>query len=92
MLWLLLLPLKLMIGLLLLPFILLRVVVKLLATLILLPIVLALAAVGVLIGGLGLMLGGLAFSFALLLPLLPFAIIALFVWAIVKVAAHPVAI
>jgi hypothetical protein len=45
-----------------------------------------------LIGGLGLMLGGLAFSFVLLLPLLPFAIIALFVWAIVKVAAHPVAI
>jgi hypothetical protein len=92
MLWLLLLPLKLMLGVVLLPFIVLRVIFKLLATLILLPIVLALAAAGVVIGGLALLVGGLAFSFAILLPVLPFAIVALLVWAIVKVAAHPVTI
>jgi len=84
MLCLLLLPFHLILGLLFLPFILLRAVFKLLAAMILLPIVLAVAFVGLLIGG-------LAISFAVLLPLLPFALLALFIWAIVKLVAHPAA-
>jgi len=84
MLCLLLLPFQLMFGLLFLPFLLLRAVLKLLTALILLPIVLAVAVAG-------LVIAGLAFSFAVLLPLLPFAAAALVIWAIVKLAAHPAA-
>jgi hypothetical protein len=75
----------LVVGLLWFPFVLLRLVLKLIATLILLPVVLVLTIVGLLIGG-------LAFSLGLLLPLAPFALLVLFAWALVRLCRprlHP---
>ena len=81
MLCLLLLPFHLLFGLFLLPFVVLRAAFKLLAAIVLLPIVLAFAGAAVLVGA-------LAFSLAVLVPLLPLAVLALVIWGIVKLA-HP---
>jgi len=64
-----------------LPFLLLRAVIKLTFLLVLAPII-AIVAVG------ALLVAGLAVFFALLLPLLPFALVGLFIWAIVR-ASRP---
>jgi hypothetical protein len=79
--WLLFLPIKLAFcmtfGILLLPFLLLRMAIKAMVALVLLPFVLVIAAVGV-------FFAILAFSVALLVPLLPLALVACGVWAIVR--------
>jgi hypothetical protein len=78
---LLLLPLKLafwlVFGIFLLPFLLLRLALKVLMAVIVLPFVLVFAFVGVL-------LACLALAFALLAPLLPFAVIALLIYALMR--------
>src|SRR5438034_11692034 len=82
MLWLLTLPFKLVLGLFLLPFLILRIVLKVLVAIVLLPIVLV-------VGFLFVVLGGLALVFAVLAPLVPFILLALLVAAIVKLASRP---
>lgn len=78
--WLLTLPLKLafgvIFGILLLPFFLLRVAIKLMVALLVLPIVLVFGSIGILFAVIGL-------CFALLIPLLPLAFVAFCVWALV---------
>jgi hypothetical protein len=69
-------------ALLFLPFLLLRFVVKTTVFLILLPIVL-------LVGAIVLVATLFAVSLAVLVPLLPFAFVALCVWAIVRLASRP---
>jgi hypothetical protein len=64
-----------------LPFLLLRAVIKLALLAFLAPLI-ALVTVG------ALLIGGFAIFFALLLPLLPFAVVGLIVWAIVR-ASRP---
>jgi len=64
-----------------LPFLLLRAVIKLTFLLVLAPII-AIVGVG------ALLLAAVAIFFALLLPLLPFALVGLFIWAIVR-ASRP---
>ena len=68
--------------LLLVPFLLLRVVIKTAVLLVALPFVL------LAVGG-ALLVACVAVLFALLIPLLPFAFVALCVWAIVRVASRP---
>jgi hypothetical protein len=89
MLSLLLLPIKLAVllvmGLLFLPFLLLRLVFKAVFALLLLPFVLLFVAGGVL-------LAVLALSFAVLLPLLPFAFIAFCVWLMMRPRIHHAAL
>ena len=75
------LPFKLVFGLLLLPFLVLRTLLKVLAATIVLPIVL-------LVGFLALVIGGFAFVLAILAPLVPLALVALLLVAIVKLARH----
>jgi len=68
-------------ALLFLPFLLLRAVIKLTLLLVLAPII-AIVTVG------ALLLAGFALFLVLLLPLLPFALVGLFIWAIVR-ASRP---
>ena len=92
MLWLLTLPFRIFFGvlfgllllpftLLFLPFLLVRAVIKLSLLLVLAPIV-AIVTVG------ALLLAGFALFFVVLIPLLPFALVGLFIWAIVR-ASRP---
>jgi hypothetical protein len=69
-------------ALLFLPFLLLRVLVKSAVMLVVVPIAL-------LVGGLVIVVGLFALSFAVLVPLLPIAFLAICVWAIVRLAARP---
>jgi hypothetical protein len=84
--WLLLLPFRLVFGLLfgilLLPFFLLRAAVKFAAALILIPVVVALLLVALIVGGIG-------FGLVMLVPVLPLAVLALFLWAISRLFARP---
>src|SRR5712692_3364308 len=77
MLCLLLLPVHLALALLWLPFLALKLVFRFLAMLIVLPIVL-------LVGALAAVIGGLAFFFAVLIPLAPFLIVALLIYALTR--------
>ena len=69
-------------GLLLIPFLLLRIVFKFLVFLVALPFVL------LMIGG-GLLLAFLAVVCVLLIPLMPIAFLAFCIWAIVRAASRP---
>jgi hypothetical protein len=84
--WLLLLPFRLVFGLLfgilLLPFFLLRAAVKVAAALILFPVVFALLLVALIVGGIGLWL-------VMLVPVLPLAVLAFFLWTISRLFARP---
>ncbi|MET0214836.1 MAG: hypothetical protein ABW292_17625 [Vicinamibacterales bacterium] len=84
--WLLLLPFRLVFGLLfgilLLPFFLLRAAVKVAAVLILFPVVFALLLVALIVGGIG-------FWLVMLVPVLPLAVLALFIWTISRLFARP---
>jgi hypothetical protein len=84
--WLLLLPFRLVFGLLfgilLLPFFLLRAAVKVAAALILFPVVFALLLVALIVGGIG-------FWLVMLVPVLPLAVLALFLWTISRLFARP---
>jgi hypothetical protein len=84
--WLLLLPFRLVFGLLfgilVLPFFLLRAAVKVAAALILLPVVFALLLVALIVGGIG-------FWLVMLVPVLPLAVLALFLWAISRLFTRP---
>ena len=84
--WLLLLPFRLVFGLLfgilLLPFFLLRAAVKVAAALILFPVVFALLLVALIIGGIG-------FWLVMLVPVLPLAVLALFLWTVSRLFARP---
>ena len=84
--WLLLLPFRLVFGLLfgilLLPFFLLRAAVKVAAALILFPVVFALLLVALIVGGIG-------FWLVMLVPVLPLAVLALFLWTISGLFARP---
>lgn len=84
--WLLLLPFRLVFGLLfgilLLPFFLLRAAVKVAAALILFPVVFALLLVALIVGGIG-------FWLVMLVPVLPIAVLALFLWTISRLFARP---
>jgi len=76
------LPIHLALGVLFLPFLLLRILIKVLVALIMIPIALLTAAVSV---GVGLLIVGLLLA----IPLTPFLLIALFVWAIVRLTSRP---
>jgi hypothetical protein len=84
--WLLLLPFRLVFGLLfgilLLPFFLLRAAVKVAAALILFPVVFALLMVALIVGGIG-------FWLVMLVPVLPLAVLALFLWTVSRLFARP---
>jgi hypothetical protein len=84
--WLLLLPFRLVFGLLfgilLLPFFLLRAAVKVAAALILFPVVFAFLLVALIVGGIG-------FWLVMLVPVLPLAVLALFLWTISRLFARP---
>jgi hypothetical protein len=84
--WLLLLPFRLVFGLLfgilLLPFLLLRAAVKVAAALILFPVVFALLLVALIVGGIG-------FWLVMLVPVLPLAVLALFFWTLSRLFARP---
>ena len=84
--WLLLLPFRLVVGLLfgilLLPFFLLRAAVKVAAALILFPVVFALLLVALIVGGIG-------FWLVMLVPVLPLAVLALFLWTVSRLFARP---
>jgi hypothetical protein len=67
-------------GLLMLPFLLLRVVFKVFALVLFLPLVLLLCVVG-------LVVAGVAVTAALLVPLIPFALAALLLWLILRAAS-----
>ena len=69
-------------ALVLLPFFLLRVLVKAVVGLVVLPFALLVAAAGILFAV-------IAVALALLVPLLPFALIALGIWALVHLASRP---
>jgi hypothetical protein len=85
--WLLFLPIKLAFcltfGILLLPFLLLRIAIKTIVALALLPLVLAIA-------GAGIVVAVLAFSFAVLVPLLPLVLVACCVWAVIRLVSPSV--
>jgi hypothetical protein len=84
--WLLLLPFRLVFGLLfgilLLPFFLLRAAVKVAAALILFPVIFALLLVALIVGGIG-------FWLVMLVPVLPLAVLALFLWTVSRLFARP---
>jgi hypothetical protein len=84
--WLLLLPFRLVFGLLfgilLLPFFLLRAAVKVAAALILFPVVFALLLVALIVRGIG-------FWLVMLVPVLPLAVLALFLWTVSRLFARP---
>ncbi len=84
--WLLLLPFRLVFGLLfgilLLPFFLLRAAVKVAAALILFPVVFALLLVALIVGGIG-------FWLVMLVQVLPLAVLALFLWTVSRLFARP---
>jgi hypothetical protein len=84
--WLLLLPFRvvfgLLFGILLLPLFLLRAAVKVAAALILFPVVFALLLVALIVGGIG-------FWLVMLVPVLPLAVLALFLWTISRLFARP---
>ena len=84
--WLLLLPFRLVFGLLfgilLLPFFLLRAAVKVVAALILFPVVFALLLVALIVGGIG-------FWLVMLVPVLPLVVLALFLWTASRLFARP---
>jgi hypothetical protein len=69
-------------GILLLPFFLLRAAVKFAAALVLLPVVFALLLVALIVGGIG-------FWLVMLVPVLPLAVLALFLGAISRLFARP---
>jgi hypothetical protein len=69
-------------ALLLLPFLILRFVVKAAVALVVLPFVLF-------IGAIVCVALAIAFSLAILVPLLPFALLAFLVWALVRAASRP---
>ena len=71
-------------ALLLLPFLILRFVIKAAVAVVLLPLVLFIAAIVC-------VALAVAFSLALLAPLLPFALAALFIWVVVRAASRPAA-
>ena len=66
-----------------LPFLLLRILIKTTVALVMLPFVL-------LIAGIGLAFAAFAVSLAVLIPLAPFAFVALFIWAVVRATSRPV--
>ncbi|HEY2153893.1 MAG TPA: hypothetical protein VGH34_24020 [Vicinamibacterales bacterium] len=66
-----------------LPFLILRILIKATVALVMLPFVL-------LIGGIGLAVAAFAVSLAILIPLTPFFLIALFVWALIRMTSRPV--
>jgi len=84
--WLLLLPFRLVFGLLfgilLLPLIILRGAVKVAAALIFFPVVLALLLVALIVGGIG-------FWLVMLVPVVPLAVLALLLWAVSRLFARP---
>jgi hypothetical protein len=84
--WLLLLPFRvvfgLLFGILLLPLFLLRAAVKVAAALMLFPVVFALLLVALIVGGIG-------FWLVMLVPVLPLAVLALFLWTISRLFARP---
>jgi hypothetical protein len=75
-------PLHLALGVLFLPFLLIRVLIKGLIALIMIPIALLTAVLSV---GVGLLIVGLLLA----IPLTPFLLVGLFVWAIVRLATRP---
>ena len=75
MIWLLLLPIRLVVGLLSIPFLLLRLLLKIVGTLVLLPIVLVLSIIGFLVGGVVLFV--------------PIVLLGLFVWGLVRLFGPP---
>jgi hypothetical protein len=81
------LPIKLALGLifgiLFLPYLLLRMAIKLLVALVVMPFVLVTALAGVLFAIVAISV------FAVVIPLLPFALVALCVWLIVKASSRP---
>jgi hypothetical protein len=66
-----------------LPFLILRILIKATVALVMLPFVL-------LIAGIGLAVAAFAVSLAILIPLTPFFLIALFVWALIRMTSRPV--
>ncbi len=66
-----------------LPFLILRILIKTTIALVMLPFVL-------LIAGIGLAFAAFAVSLAVLIPLAPFALIALFIWAVIRMTSRPV--
>ncbi|HEY1913099.1 MAG TPA: hypothetical protein VGG73_19400 [Vicinamibacterales bacterium] len=66
-----------------LPFLILRLLIKATVALVMLPFVL-------LIAGIGLAVAAFAVSLAILIPLTPFFLIALFVWALIRMTSRPV--
>jgi hypothetical protein len=77
------LPLHLALGVLFLPFLLIRVFIKMLVALIMIPVALLAGALSI---GIGLLIVGLLLA----IPLTPFIVIGLFVWAIVRLTSRPV--
>jgi hypothetical protein len=77
--------LSLLFGILLLPFFLLRAAIKVVAALILLPVVFGLLLVAMVVGGIG-------FWLLMLVPVLPLAVLAFFIWAISRLLARPPAL
>jgi len=84
--WLLLLPFRLvfgvLFGILLLPLIILRGAVKVAAALIFFPVLLALLLVALIVGGIG-------FWLVMLVPVVPLAVLALLLWAVSRLFARP---
>jgi hypothetical protein len=66
-----------------LPFLILRILIKTTVALVMLPFVL-------LVAGIGLAFAAFAVSLAVLIPLTPFFLIALFVWAVIRMTSRPV--
>jgi len=75
-------PLHLAFGILFLPFLLIRILIKTLVALIMIPIALVTAALSI---GVGLLVVGLLLA----IPLMPFVLIGLFIWAIVRLTSRP---
>jgi hypothetical protein len=66
-----------------LPFLILRILIKAAVALVMLPFVL-------LVAGIGLAFAAFAVSLAVLIPLMPFFLIALIVWALIRATSRPV--
>ena len=66
-----------------LPFLILRILIKATVALVMLPFVL-------LVAGIGLAFAAFAVSLAVLIPLMPFFLIALIVWALIRATSRPV--
>jgi hypothetical protein len=66
-----------------LPFLILRILIKATVALVMLPFVL-------LVAGIGLAFAVFAVSLAVLIPLMPFFLIALIVWALIRATSRPV--